>query len=90
MLKKLRHFNISVIICVQTVKSIPKDLKRNMSDLIVFPGISEEDFIYLIRESSASCFDYKKLWSVYRKIKDKHTLMCLHIEAHKVFLYPPS
>ena len=28
LLKKLRHFNINVIICVQTVKSIPKDLKR--------------------------------------------------------------
>jgi hypothetical protein len=69
MLKKLRHFNISVIIVVQTVKSIPKDIKRNMSDLIVFPGISEEDFIYLIRESSASKFDYKKIWNVIEKLR---------------------
>jgi hypothetical protein len=90
MLKKLRHFNISVIICVQTVKSIPKDLKRNMSDLVLFTGISEEDFIYLIRESSASCFDYKKLWNVYRIISDKHALMCLHIEANKVFIHPSN
>ena len=29
LLKKLRHFNINVIICVQTVKSIPKDIKRS-------------------------------------------------------------
>jgi hypothetical protein len=90
MLKKLRHFNISVIICVQTVKSIPKDLKRNLSDLILFPGISEEDFIYLIRESSASKFDYKKLWNVYKKIKDKHTMICLHIAADKIMIHPPS
>jgi hypothetical protein len=89
-LKKLRHFNITVVICVQTVKSIPKDLKRNLSDLIVFPGISEEDYIHLIRESSASCFDYKKLWNEYRKIKDKHTSMGLHIEAHKVYIYPSN
>jgi hypothetical protein len=40
MLKKLRHYQINVIICVQTVKSIPKDIKRNLSDLVLFPGIS--------------------------------------------------
>ena len=39
MFKKLRHFNINVIIIVQTVKSIPKDIKRNLSDCIIFPGL---------------------------------------------------
>jgi hypothetical protein len=90
MLKKLRHFNISVIICVQTVKSIPKDIKRNLSDLVLFTGISEEDFTYLIRESSASKFNYKRLWEVYSKIKDKHTFIGLHISADKILIYPSS
>jgi hypothetical protein len=90
MLKKLRHFNITVMICVQTVKSIPKDIKRNMSDLMLFPGISEEDFKYLIRESSASKFDYRKLWEFYSKIKDKHTLICIHIAADKIMIHPPT
>jgi hypothetical protein len=90
MLKKLRHFNISVIICIQTTKSIPKDIKRNLSDLIIFPGISEEDFIYLIRESSASKFDYKKLYPVYSKIKVAQTMICLHIAADKIMIHPPS
>jgi hypothetical protein len=67
-LKKLRHFNITVIICVQNVKDVPKELRCNLSDLILFPGLGEEDFKYVIRESSASRFDYRKLWEVYRKI----------------------
>jgi hypothetical protein len=54
MLKKLRHFNINVVICVQTTKSIPKDLKRILTDCVLFPGISEEDFKYLIKESTLS------------------------------------
>ena len=87
MLKKLRHFNINVIIVVQTVKSIPKDLKRILSDLILFPGISEEDFRYLIRESSASCFDHEKYWNHYSKIKDQQTMFVMHISARRVLIH---
>lgn len=63
LLKKLRHFHINVMICVQTTKSIPKDLKRTVSDIVLFPGISQYDFEDLIRESPAAVFDYKKLWN---------------------------
>jgi hypothetical protein len=35
LLKKLRHFNINVIICVQTTRSIPRDIKRILSDCII-------------------------------------------------------
>jgi rRNA pseudouridine-1189 N-methylase Emg1 (Nep1/Mra1 family) len=85
-LKKLRHFNINVIICVQTTKSIPKDIKRNLSDIVLFTGISEEDFKFLIRESSASCFEYKVLWESYRKITGNHSMMKLHISARRVII----
>ena len=37
LLKKLRHFNINVIICVQTVKSIPKDIKRTLFRYDIIP-----------------------------------------------------
>ena len=66
LLKKLGHFNTTVIICVQTVKSIPKDIKRTLSDLILHSGIGEDDFMDLIKESPASIFDEKKLWNEYR------------------------
>jgi hypothetical protein len=84
MLKKLRHFHINVIICVQTVKSIPKDIKRNLSDCLLFTGISEFDFKDLIRESSMSCFSFEELWRKYSEIVDKHTVFGIHVEARKV------
>jgi hypothetical protein len=89
-LKKLRHFNINVIISVQTVKSIPKDIKRTLSDLVLFPGISEYDFKDLIRESTASCFDFKVLWENYRKIKCQRTMMKIHIAARRIIITHPD
>ena len=44
LLKKLRHFHITVIICVQTSMSIPPDITRIMSDCILFSGLSHKDF----------------------------------------------
>jgi len=86
LLKKLRHFHINVMICVQTTKSIPKDLKRTVSDIVLFPGISQYDFEDLIRESPAAVFDYKKLWNEYNKLKDPHATFTIHIKAKKIII----
>ena len=84
LLKKLRHFNINVIICVQTVKSISKDIKRTLSDIVLFPGVGEEDFNDLIKESPASAFDRKLLYAEYKKLTNPHDLFAIHIKANKV------
>ena len=86
LLKKLRHFNINVIICVQTTKSIPKDIKRTLSDIILFPGIGEEDFMDLMKESPAGMFDRKKLWVEYKKITDPQAMFAIHIKARKIVI----
>ena len=86
LLKKLRHFNINVIICVQTVKSIPKDIKRTLSDIILFPGIGFDDFMDLLKESPAAVFDKKRLWEEYRKINDAHAMFAIHIKAMKIII----
>ena len=84
-LKKLRHFNINVIICVQTTKSIPKDLKRNLNDVVLFPRINEEDFKYLVKESSTgSLGSPDKLWDEYQKIRDPQTMISYHITANRI------
>ena len=88
LLKKLRHFNINVIICVQTVKSIPKDIKRGLSDLILFPGISEFDFKDLIKEINCNFIDYDTLWNAYRQIDNRHTTIALHLNARRVIITP--
>ena len=90
LLKKLRHFNINVIICVQTVKSIPKDIKRTLSDIILFPGIGEEDFMDLMKESPAEMFDKKKLWAEYKKVVNPQAMFAIHIKAGKIIITLPT
>lgn len=90
LLKKLRHFNINVIICVQTVKSIPKDIKRTLSDMILFPGIGEDDFNELIKESPAGMFDKKYLWNEYKTITNPQAMFAIHIKARKIIITMPT
>ena len=89
LLKKLRHFNINVIICVQTVKSIPKDLKRGLSDIILFPGISQEDFIELMKEVNTNFIDAKTLWEQYRRIQNQHATITLYLNARRIIINIP-
>ena len=86
LLKKLRHFNINVMICVQTSKSISKDIKRICTDFILFPGLSETDFIDLMKESMAGKFDRKELWNQYHALTNQHDSFRIHIYAHKVII----
>jgi len=90
LLKKLRHFNINVIICVQTVKSIPRDLKRCLQDLIIFPGINQEDFFDLMKEVNTNFIDHKLLWETYRKLDNPHTIIRLHLVARRVIINIPK
>jgi len=86
LLKKLRHFSINVIICVQTVKSIPKDLKRCLQDVVLFPGISQDDFFDLMKEINCNFIDTKQLWEEYRKIDNRHTTIALHLIARRIII----
>jgi len=49
---KTRHYNITFIIAVQTVKFIPKNDKRMCTDCVIYGGVSEDDFIDLMKELS--------------------------------------
>ena len=86
LLKKLRHFNINVMICVQTSKSISKDIKRICTDFILFPGLSETDFTDLMKESMAGKFDRKELWNQYHALTNQHDSFRIHIYANKVVI----
>ena len=47
---KTRHHNITFIIAVQTVKFIPMNVKRMLSDVVIYGLLSEEDFVGLMKE----------------------------------------
>ena len=86
LLKKLRHFNINVMICVQTSKSISKDIKRICTDFILFPGLSETDYDDLMKESMAGKFERKELWNQYHALTNQHDSFRIHIYANKVVI----
>lgn len=87
LLKKLRHFNINVIICVQTTRSIPRDIKRILSDCIIFPGISKDDFTDLMVEGPFGNFDIDESYKLYKQMINKHDKMVFHIAANKIVIH---
>ena len=87
LLKKLRHFNINVIICVQTTRSIPRDIKRILSDCIIFPGISRDDFYDLMKEGSFGHFDPDTVYATYKSLTNKHDRMVFHIAANRIIVH---
>jgi hypothetical protein len=87
LLKKLRHFNINVIICVQTTRSIPRDIKRILSDCILFPGISRDDFYDLMKEGPFGEFDADDCYRAYKKMTNKHDRMVFHISANRIIMH---
>ena len=87
LLKKLRHFNINVIICVQTTRSIPRDIKRILSDCILFPGISKDDFSELMKEGPFGTFDAEDCYKAYKSLTNKHDRMVFHISAGKIIIH---
>ena len=80
---------MNLIICVQTVKSITKELKRDLQDIVLFSGLSKDDSTELISETTESIFDVDWLWGFYRKIKNPQTQFRMHIVARKVLVQPP-
>jgi hypothetical protein len=88
LLKKLRHFTINVIICVQTSKSIPKEIKRIVSDVVLFPGISKDDFDDLMKEGPFGAFDHKTIYEAYRNLNHPQDMFSIHITAKRVIITP--
>lgn len=86
LLKKLRHFYISVIICVQTTRSIPRDLKRILTDVMIFPGISKDDFYDLFKESVLGSFDVDSCYKAYKALTNAHDTMTFHVNANRIIV----
>ena len=82
LLTKTRHYNITCIIAVQTVKFVIKNLKRMLTDCILWKGLSRDDWDGFMRELSHS-FDEDILWEQYHQLKDSHSRLELHMIANQ-------
>ena len=81
LLTKTRHYNITCIICVQTTKFVIKNLKRMLTDVILYKGLSEDDWNDLMKELSHS-FNADVLWETYHELKDIHSKLFLHLTSN--------
>ena len=82
LLTKTRHYNITCIIAVQTVKFVIKNLKRMLTDAVIWKGLSYDDWTSFMRELSHS-FDEDLLWNQYHQLQDSHSRLELHMIANK-------
>ena len=85
LLKKLRHFNITVNIIVQTTASLSKEIRRILSDVVLFRGVNEDDFKSFFKVVP-NTYDVKKLWSLYKSMKNRRDKMILHLSANKIIV----
>lgn len=77
LLTKVRHYNVSVIISQQSTKGIGKTVRRLATDMVLWKGIGEDDFLDLMREISITV-DKHLLWNVYHSFKNKRDKLVIH------------
>lgn len=77
-LTKTRHYNITCILAVQSTKFVIKNLKRICTDLVLWKGVSWDDFYNLMRELPHN-FDMKRVWEEYRKLSDPHSKLVMNL-----------
>lgn len=78
MLTKLRHYNITTIISQQSCKGIGRTPMLLCSDVCLWKGFGEEDFMNLFSEMSLP-IPKKELWKIYTTFRNKHD----HLEVHR-------
>ena len=81
MMTKCRHYNTTFIIAIQTVKYVIKDIRRQATDLVVWAGLGEEDFMQVFKEIQFS-YDVDSLWQEYRQLTSQKDHLILNCKAH--------
>ena len=77
-LTKTRHYNITCILAVQSTKFVIKNLKRICTDLVLWRGVSWDDFYNLMRELPHN-FDVKQVWNKYKQLSDPHSKLVMNL-----------
>jgi hypothetical protein len=80
MMTKCRHYSCTFIVAVQTAKYVIKNIRRQATDLVVWAGLSEEDFHQLFKEIAFS-YDEKKIWEEYRLLPTQTSHLILNVKA---------
>ena len=81
MMTKCRHYSTTFIVAVQTCKYVIKDIRRQATDVVIWSGLGEEDFMQVFKEIQYS-YDVDALWEEYRQLKSQKDHLILNCKAH--------
>jgi hypothetical protein len=59
-----------------------KNIRRQATDVVVWLGLTQEDFFELFKEIAYS-YDVDRLWEQYRAMKTQTSHLILNIKAHQ-------
>ena len=78
LLTKTRHFNLTCIIAVQTLRFIHLNVKRLATDIICYSGFSKEDFMSMLQQTPNN-LDVKTTTEEYLNHKGSHDRFIINI-----------
>ncbi len=80
LLTKTRHFNLTAIIAVQTLRFVHLNVKRLATDIICYAGYSKEDFTSMLQQTPNN-LDLKSTVEEYLNHKGQHDRFIINITA---------
>ena len=83
-LTKTRHFNITCIIAIQTIRFVHLNVKRLATDIVVYSGFSKEDFEAILNQTNNNV-DKKKTVDEYLNLQNKHDKFIMNLSAGKYY-----
>jgi hypothetical protein len=87
LMTKCMHNSTTFIVCIQTARYVIKTLRRQATDIVIWQGISEEDFAALFKEIAYS-YNIKALWEEYRMLPTQTSHLILNIKAQSYRFVP--
>lgn len=81
LLTKTRHYNLTCIIAVQTLRFVHLNVKRLATDIIMYSGFSREDFTSMLKQTPNNLDD--SVVDEYLQHTDIHDRFVLNITANK-------
>ena len=80
LLTKTRHYNLTAIIAVQTLRFVHLNVKRLATDVICYAGYSKEDFTSMLQQTPNN-LDLKSTVEEYLNHKGQHDRFIMNITA---------
>jgi hypothetical protein len=67
------------MIAVQTAKHVNKTIRRMATDIVLWQGVSEEDFDDVMKEISYT-YPKEEIWNVYKTLPSQYSYLQLNVK----------